>query len=743
VIPPDFEGDLNPEQLKAVEACNGPCLVLAGAGSGKTRVITYKLAYLIAKRGIAPFHIMAVTFTNKAANEMRTRVNTLIGTDLSRKGLWIGTFHSLCGRILREQIEKLGLGYTSKFTIIDEDDRLRLVRHILDELDLDPKTHRPQRIVYWISSAKSNLVDPEELSDYGDGFLEKATATVYKHYQKQLEQQNLLDFDDLIALVIRLFDARRDVQEYYSSKFEHILVDEYQDVNKVQYTLVKRLAKTHGNITVVGDDDQSIYAFRGADNRLILEFEKDYPGASVVKLEQNYRSSRAIVDAANRLVSHNSSPYPKRLRTENPTGAPVTLRGSTSPEDEARLVASQVSAFACDGLQYSDVAVIYRMNSQSRAIEEAFRETGIPYRLVAEIPFYRRPEVLDALALLRLGLDPSDSLVFEGSARRFRLGLEESDWSDIRQLANDHGMSLFASLSEWVTQASKLNTSDTVTKYVDLIVELGKATASATAAVGLVLASCFLQMSGVSEGGLADSQLRHENLLELKCDADRFDRTAEDPSLRAYLLQIACAQNHDDAQVGVRTGVVLSTAHAAKGLEFDTVFVIGAEEGIFPHRSALGSPGAKGSGKDRKGHFYTYLDVLDYTRVPEDAVAVEEERRLFYVACTRARRRLFISYCAQRIYGNGFGERKPSRFIGEMGLDADASLSAARNTTTTLAPTRTRSEIIDGDAVIHSIFGAGKVLEVFYDGNEQFVVIDFKKVGIKKLAARYAQLKKA
>lgn len=710
-MPIDFEGDLNSQQLKAVEACEGPCLVLAGAGSGKTRVITYKLAYLVSRRGIAPSHIMAVTFTNKAASEMRSRVDTLIGVDLAHKGLWIGTFHSLCGRLLREQIEKLELGYTKQFVIIDEDDRLRLVRQILKEQGLDPKTYEPQKIVYRISDAKSNLVGPEELADYGYSYLEKATASVYRSYQKRLEQGNLLDFDDLIALVIRLFDKKPDVQEYYSRKFQHILVDEYQDVNKMQYELVKRLSAIHGNVTVVGDDDQSIYAFRGANSKLILGFEKDYRGAVVVKLEQNYRSTQSILDAANTLVARNRARYAKKLWTSNGVGAPVRLLEAMTPEDEANIVVSIIKDLIRSGTECRDVAVIYRMNSQSRVIEEALLAAGIPYQIVGGARFYERQEVRDILAYLRLGFNPNDNLAFERAIARPSRGLGDKGLADLKNRASEQGISWFLALPAWVGETRTGKTKEKLLAFIDVIQHVGQASASAIVAANHVFGASGLvewyTKDENGEPGNADfeRQSRQENLAEFMRTIDEFDRMSEDRSLGAYLSQVALIQDQDAIRTGrVASGVLLITAHSAKGLEFGHVFVIGAEEGVFPHRRSL----------DRS----------------ED---IEEERRLFYVACTRARTNLYITCCTQRASYYGSGLQEPSRFIKEMEL-------ATEKVTETSAPVS--REYIDGDTVTHNVFGIGKVIEIYYEGDEQFVVIDFKKVGVKKLAVRYAQLKK-
>jgi DNA helicase-2/ATP-dependent DNA helicase PcrA len=716
-MPLDFDGDLNPEQLKAVEACNGPCLVLAGAGSGKTRVITYKLAYLINKRGIAPSHMMAVTFTNKAAKEMRSRVDTLIGTDLLRKGLWIGTFHSLCARILREQIEKLGLDYTNRFTIIDEDDRARLVRQVLKELSLDPKIYEPQKVVHGISEAKSNVVGPEKLLEDAYSHLERATATVYKYYQERLEQQNLLDFDDLIALVIRLFDKCPEAQEHYSAKFEHILVDEYQDVNKMQYELIKRLSVMHGNVTVVGDDDQSIYAFRGASSRFILGFEKDYPGATVIKLEQNYRSTQSILDATNLLVSRNKARYGKTLRTDNGAGAPVQLSEVLTPQQEASVVASTIKALAGSGTGYGSVAVIYRMNSQSRPIEEALLASGILYQIVGGLKFYERQEVKDVLAYLQLGFNQRNNIAFERAVACPPRGLGDKSLAELKHMAADQGISWFAALPGWIEQTKTGKTKEKLRTFVDLIDHIGMSDESAIDAANLVFGSSGLLEEYKDEGDEAgsDLQTRRENLGEFMRTVDEFDRMSEDRSLGAYLSQVALVQDQDSMKPGSTGAVVLITAHSVKGLEFDNVFIIGAEEGVFPHRRALDS-----------------------------SAGIEEERRLFYVACTRARKELSITYCTQRTsyYGSGFQE--PSRFIKEMELGPETRVSAVPTYgaagAETPASSRTTLELIEGDRVMHGIFGEGKVLEVYYDGDVQYVIVDFKKVGIKKLAAQYAPL---
>ena len=503
-----------------------------------------------------------------------------------------------------------------------------------------------------------------------------------------------------------MFDKCPEVEEYYSSKFEHVLVDEYQDVNKMQYELVKRLSKMHGNVTVVGDDDQSIYAFRGANSKLILGFEKDYPGATVVKLEQNYRSTQSILDAANSLVVRNRTRFAKKLWTDNGTGTPVRLFEALTPEEEASFVASSIDALVRGGADPRDMAVIYRMNSQSRVIEEALLASNIPYQIVGGLKFYELQEVKDVLAYLRLCFNPSDNLAFERAVSRPSRGFGDKSLSELKQLAAEHGTSWFMALPEWVGQAKAGKTKDKLEAFVDLIVHIGAAGESAISAANLVFASSGLleQYSDEGEEGDFERQSRRENLGEFMRTVDEFDRMSEDCSLGAYLSQVALIQDQDSMKPGTGKGVLLITAHSAKGLEFSDVFVVGAEEGVFPHRRALDS-----------------------------SADIEEERRLFYVACTRARKELAITYCTQRTsyYGSGFQE--PSRFIKEMELTREKVAGVS---------SRERPELIEGDMVMHNIFGTGKVLEVFYDGNDQFTVIDFKKVGIKKLAAQYAQLKK-
>jgi DNA helicase-2/ATP-dependent DNA helicase PcrA len=729
----DFEKDLNPEQLKAVKTVAGPCLVLAGAGSGKTRVITYKVAYLVLREHVSPSAIMAVTFTNKAASVLQSRVEDLLDTSVHRRGWWIGTFHSLCGRILREHVQQLGIGYTGRYAVIDEEDRLRLVRQCLKELNLDTKTCEPQKVVTRISDAKSNLRGPDGLGDYS--CQDRAAASVYRLYQKYLEQQNLLDFDDLIGLVIRVFNEHPEIEESYGDNFKHVLVDEYQDVNKAQYELVKRLSKGHGSVTVVGDDDQSIYAFRGADPKFILRFEKDYPGTKVVKLEQNYRSTQSILDATNLLVSHNQSPYPKRLQAENAGGEPVVVFQAQDPQGEASFVVSRCQDLVRGGASYRGMAVVYRSNSQSRNLEEVFLMSGVPYRIVKGLRFYERQEVKDVLAYLSLGFNSSDSFAFQRALVRPKRGLGKKSLAEVRSIAVERGVSLFAALSEWLEHAKASRTKERLTAFVDVIGHIGSASDSAVAAANVVFSLSGLVEAYKEQEGIQDFELqsKQENLAELMRTIDEFDRISEDRSLAAYLSQVSLRQDQDGLRDNEHQGVSLITAHSAKGLEFDTVFIVGVEEGIFPHYRSIES---------------------------KDSIQqVREERRLFYVACTRARTRLFISHCTKRkafrhsdplldFSRSATDIQEPSRFLREMEDSVqqyDGAYAGGPYGVDVSDRPDFKSpefELIDGQIVEHPVFGEGKVTEVYFDGDDQFVVVDFKKAGVKKLATKYAQLKK-
>lgn len=761
-MPLDFESDLNPEQLKAVQAVSGPCLVLAGAGSGKTRVITYKVAHLISDCGLPPSRIMAVTFTNKAAGEMKSRVDVLLGTEASGRDWWIGTFHSLCVRILRDQIRRLNRGYSSHFSIIDEREQLRLLRQCASQLGITPmkpdlrdwsssSKSKEKGSVDWfkdvaarISDDKANLISPEDLVGPFYHSYDKDVADMYGAYQRLLERYNALDFDDLIALVIMLFRENPDVEHYYGDKFEQVLVDEYQDVNRMQHDLVRRLSQVHGNITAVGDDDQSIYAFRGADSKQILRFEKDYPGTNVIKLERNYRSTGAILEACNALVSHNSRRYPKNLWTSGESGKPVVVFQAMTPEEEAERVANALLAVATHGPGRGQSAVVYRSNSQSRAVEEVFMRRGIPYRIVKGLRFYERKAVKDILAYLRLASNHSDNFAFERAISNppRGCGSKTKMMETLKILAEEHRLSWFDSLLLWLQQSKPSKLADKLHVFADIIQTIGAKQDSVTDAVYALRESSGLfasqagreedsesdarrksKESGDETGGNRDEESRLENLEEFVHAVEEYERRNADGSIMAFLSRASLLQDQDSLTGGQGGEVVLVTAHSVKGLEFDYVFVIGVEEGLFPHyRSQL-------------------------------TTEIDEERRLLYVACTRARKQLWISYCARRpAFGRGPDASTtpdPSRFIGEMGEHVQEAQRmpqygwAADGVRVGDEPKNNLSvALLEGDSVMHEVFGQGRVLAVAYEGDVEILVIDFKKAGIKKLAAQYAPLTK-
>jgi DNA helicase-2/ATP-dependent DNA helicase PcrA len=706
----DLEKELNAQQLKAVTTVAGPCLVLGGAGSGKTLVIAYKVAYLVAERGIAPSHIMVATPTNKTAAEMKSVLGRLLGIDTASLGLWIGTLQSLGELVLRQHIHRLNLGYTTKFVVIDEDDRWRLVRRCLEDLGLNPRTFDPKKTLSRISDAKSNLIGPDEFAAFGYSHVENAVASVYRLYQERLVRLNLLDCDDVLGLVVRVFNEHPEIEEYYSEKFAHVLVDEYEDVSRLQVDFIKRLTKVHGNVTVVGDDDQSVFSYRGANHKFILGFERDYRGATVIKLEQNYRSTQTILDAANALVSRNEARYAKRLWTDNSRGEPVTLFEAGTPEEEANFVADRIKMLVQGGAAYRDVVVIYRVGSQARVIEEVLVTSGIPCVIAGGQRCFESQEVKDVLAYLRLGFNPSDNVSLERAIGRPQRGLGPKGFAEVRSIAVERGMSLFAALSVWLEGAKASRTKDRLAAFVDVIARIGSASDSAVAAANVVFSLSGLVKAYKEQEGIQDFDLqsKQENLAEFMRTIDEFDRTSEDRSLGAYLSQVTLIQDQDSAATGRGDSVVLTTAHAVKGLEFGSVFIVGAEEGIFPHRRSL-----------------------------DNRADIEEERRLFYVACTRARTALFISYCVRRRSYRWDDSQPRSRFTAEIDLVAEA----APVDVSAVVPGK-RLELIDGDNVLHHVFGAGKVLEVFYDGDDHCVVVDFKRAGVKKLATAYAELRK-
>ena len=650
--PEEILGRLNEPQRAAVGHLSGPLLILAGAGSGKTRVLAHRVAFLIAS-GFKPWQIVAVTFTNKAAGEMRERIAGLIGEEAAREAA-IGTFHSLCARILRREGEAIGL--TRSFTIYDRADQVALVKSILRRLDLDEKRFSPAGMLAWIGQRKDELADVATATRQAANYFDETAARVYEAYQRQLGEDGAVDFDDLLMRTVFLFEQHPDVLARYQGRWQQINVDEYQDTNRAQYLLCRHLAAKHRNLAVVGDDDQSIYSWRGADLRNILDFEADYPDATVVKLEQNYRSTQTILDAAHAVVSRNSGRKDKRLWTDRGTGAQITLFDAYNEYEEAEFVARQVEKLVGgagrgsmarlltsraddeDGsLRYGDIAIGYRINAQSRVIEESLMRFGIPYQLVGGTRFYERREVKDALGYVRLARNPADRVALARIINVPARGIGAKTVEEIGAWSESRGVTMF----EAVTQAAENpNLAPRARAQLAVFTELMRglmemvATEPPSAIFDAALERSGLQ--AVIQDGTDEGEERWANLTELRNHAAEFDEIAAPEGLARFLEEVALVSDQDELDEAPDR-VTLITLHAAKGLEFPVVFMVGMEEGLLPHRRAL-----------------------------EDERELEEERRLAYVGMTRAKDRLYLVHAHHRsTYGVG-AQSDPSRFLAEL-----------------------------------------------------------------------------
>jgi len=628
---------LNPEQRRAVEQTDGPVLVMAGAGSGKTRVLTHRIAYLIAERKATPWNILAITFTNKAAREMQERVEQLVGPQAA--DIWVATFHATCVRILRRDIGRIG--YSSNFTILDSTDQLSVVKTCMKELNVDPGKFEPKAVQAEISFAKNELVSPERYADKAGNPFQETVARVYAAYQKKLKSNNALDFDDLIMKTIELFREAPDVLEFFQNKFRYIHVDEYQDTNRAQYLLCRMLADKHRNICVVGDSDQSIYRWRGADIRNILNFERDYPEATAIYLERNYRSTANILDAANAVISHNAGRKPKKLWTDRGPGAKLRLYVADSEHDEGYFVAGEILKNVRQGKTYADHAVLYRTNAQSRVIEEILIKSDIPYRIVGGIKFYDRKEIKDILAYLRLISNPDDDISLLRVINVPKRGIGESTIEKLSAMAAERGISLFRLLEfpETLGLGPKLRSA--VQSFYAMIRNLN---AMADYLSVTELTEHMLDMTGYREQlareNTIESRSRLENIDEFLSVTIDFEKRNEDKSLVAFLTDLALISDIDtlDGQDGkTEDAVVLMTMHSAKGLEFPVVFIVGMEEGVFPHSRAL-----------------------------FDGEEMEEERRLAYVGMTRAEEQLHLSCARMRTLFGKTASNAPSRFLREI-----------------------------------------------------------------------------
>ena len=734
---------LNPQQAEAVINTEGPMLIMAGAGSGKTKVLTCRVANLLQK-GVRPYRILAITFTNKAAAEMRERVNNMSGP--AAKDVWLFTFHAFCARFLRMEIDKLP-GYGGNFAIYDTADSQNLIKQILKEMNLDDKRFQPSGILSRISNAKNALQDAAAFARQAGDFYEQKVADIYSRYEQKLQLNNALDFDDLLMLSIKLLQENKEVREKYQDRFDYLLVDEYQDTNHAQYLLTKFLAAKHRNICVVGDADQSIYGWRGADIQNILDFEKDYPDAKVIKLEQNYRSTQIILDAANAVIENNTGRKPKNLWTENKSGADIIYFQAVDERDEARFVIEQLQNLQrTENKKLGDMAILYRTNTQSRIFEEMLIKSGISYNMVGGLKFYERKEIKDIIAYLRVIFNPADSLSLLRIINVPKRGIGDASLAKIQAYASANNVSLF----EAVSNAAAIDglSSRFVSKLDDLAGIIFELMNLASEAPVEDLIDRVLRDTGYLEEleneRTPQAQSRIDNLHELISVAQEFAASEEENNLENFLAHVALVSDIDDTELG-EDAITLMTLHSSKGLEFPVVFLVGMEEGLFPHARTL-----------------------------MDETEIEEERRLCYVGITRAKEKLFLSSTKMRtIYGNTV-TYPPSRFLQEIParlvktIKRQERFSALENfkqvsekysarpqkPASTFNPHSfmpqkpaaaaggTGTRFNTGDRVSHSKWGEGMVVSVKDSPDGQEVKVAFAGAGVRSLLTKYAVLKK-
>ncbi len=729
---------LNPTQREAVLYGDGPLLLFAGAGSGKTRVLTHRIAHLILERGVRPRNVLAVTFTNKAAKEMRERLEKLVGPGAGKE-LWAGTFHSTCARLLRERGESIGL--PRDFVVYDDDDQLTVIKECLHQLNLDDRQYAPRAVLSFISRAKEKLIEPDNFKEHFTGFFENVVARIYTLYQEKLTLNHALDFDDLIGKAVRMLQQREDVREYYQNKFKYVLVDEYQDVNLSQYKLTQLLSNGTRNICIVGDDDQSVYGWRGADIEIILGFEADYPDAKTIKLEQNYRSTKTILETAYSVVSRNRGRKDKKLWTENPDGEAVLVWEAINEQEEAVYVAQTIREALDEGTRrLSDFAILYRTNAQSRVLEEVFINYRIPYQIVGGLRFYERREIKDLMAYLRLIHNPFDSVSLKRIVNVPARGIGATSWAKIEDSAQKRGVAVWDAIADLDGLDLKPSIRKAIQGFTALIASLRsrRESLSVTKLVETVLEETGYKRLLEAEKTV-EAQSRLENVQELLSVTQQFELTSEDPTLRGFLEQTALIADIDSLGGEGADAVVLMTLHSAKGLEFPEVFLVGMEEGIFPHFRSL-----------------------------QDDKSLEEERRLAYVGITRAREQLHLTFAARRtIFGN-IQINAPSRFVRDIPLEFLAVPAGGR--IPGFARTRQRelhsysggpaqqkapgsggaivgggggvTPFKPGEKVKHAVFGQGVVVGCTGIGDDAQVTVAFPNVGVKKLVVGYARLEK-
>lgn len=709
--------NLNAEQKEAVLTTEGPVLVIAGAGSGKTRLLTYRIAHLIKNKGIPSKNILAVTFTNKAAEEMKERVRNLLGRQIQAARNYfggaepfMGTFHHICVRILRVEIEKIG--YKRSFVIYDDSDQLTLIKKIMKEKELSAEQFNPRAMLAVISKAKGEL---KKLEDYlnGDSFFERVVARIYEAYQKNLKDNNALDFDDLLQKTVELFQKFPDVLEKYQNLFRYILIDEYQDTNHAQYVLVNLLAERHRNLCVVGDDWQSVYAFRGADVRNILNFEEDYPEAKVIKLERNYRSTQKILDAAHGVISKNIRRKDKKLWTENEGGHDVIIYKATDEQDEATFIVSEIMRLGEEeSLSLNDFVVLYRTNAQSRALEEAFLEAAVPYRVVGGLRFYERKEIKDMLAYLKFIMNPRDEISFDRIINLPARGIGSVTLGKIIRHARENNLDFIEStMKAREIGALNLAKTETLMKF-GVLMERLKEEARRVPLIDLM--DSVLVESGYQKMLLAEGeagQVRYENVRELFTVAEKHNKEKEGTGLAMFLEEVSLVASTD--KIESKGGLVhLMTLHSAKGLEFDTVFISGMEEGLFPHSRSL-------------------LDERE----------LEEERRLCYVGITRAKKRVYLTWTTARNIFGSLRINMSSRFLDDIpvSLITEHGKFKVKNKRKDKNENEEKKHLFgDGERVSHPVFGEGVIIS----SDADILTIAFMKTGIKKISATYGKLKK-
>jgi len=719
--------NMNENQLKAILKTQGAVMVIAGAGSGKTRVLTNRIAYLIAEKNVLESNILAITFTNKAAKEMKERIYSLVGE--TSKYIWINTFHSMCVRILRQHIDLLG--YNKNFTILDTSEQKTIIKNIVKELNLSEDSYQPNNILKIISNSKNSMISVNEMKAQARFGFMKNVAEIYEYYQKYLKKNSVLDFDDLMLKTIVLFEKHPEVLAIYQNKFEYIHVDEYQDTNVIQYKLIKMLSEVHKNICVVGDDDQSIYSWRGACSDNIINFEKDYEDVEVIFLDQNYRSNSTILDAANAVIKNNTDRKDKALWSENKGGDKITVYAATNDKDETDDIAKKILDLKAQGVDYKDIAILYRANYLSRSMENSCMAFGIPYKLIGSLKFLQRQEIRDLLAYMNVIVNKNDEFSLRRIINVPKRGIGASSMAKIDNYAEQYGLSLFEALKN----IDMIGVSKKITTNIHLLTQLIEKYSQTEQysiedlIVGIYKDSGYESMLKESADAYAESRI--ENISELVSSAKQF--SSMNDNLIDFISEMSLTSDADDENED--DSVVLSTVHAAKGLEYRVVFIMGLEENLFP-------------------------SIRDAESSEDERNKMEEERRLAYVAITRAKEKLFMSYANRRMQFGSIKNNKRSRFLDEVpnklmhfesGFGATANdsgesqLESVTKFISRLSPkikiadkpkTDVRTNYVVGDIVVHKKFGEGKVLSIEKDS----VKVDFEKVGSKILLIEYANL---